>query len=167
MPIYETVAEREAFLGKLQASSEWSEFQEVMASATEPRSRVLYRTMKNWGEIVDTDHVWMAHAFRVRDPAGFVAALDKLMGSPTGKKFPGQAYLSAVVFLFWHVPSSVAPGAAPGSRSAARACLGFQWIVMVVVVAPFGVRRLLADDPPPGGSGAFPLTRRAASRMGR
>ena len=36
------------------------------------------------------------NAFSVKDEPAFLAALNKLMASPTGKKFPGQVYLSSV-----------------------------------------------------------------------
>jgi hypothetical protein len=97
VPIYKTAAEREAFFQKLQADPAWNVFQGEMTKLTQPVSTVLYRTVKSWGEIVDTDHVWMGHAFQVKDEPAFLAALEKLMASPTGKKFPGQVYLSAVV----------------------------------------------------------------------
>lgn len=97
VPIYKTAAEREAFAEKMRDDPAWKVFQAEMSRLTEPASSVLYRTLKTWGDIVDTDHVWMGFSFRVSDPAAFVAALDKLMASPTGKNFPGQAYLSAVV----------------------------------------------------------------------
>jgi hypothetical protein len=97
IPIYKTSAERAAFVEKLQADPAWGIFQGEMAKLSQPVSTVLYRTVKTWGELVDTDHVWMGHAFQVEDPKAFVAALDKFIASPTGKKFPGQAYLSAVV----------------------------------------------------------------------
>lgn len=97
IPIYKSGAEREAFTQSLQADPAWGVFQGEMAKLSQPVSTVLYRTVKTWGELVDTDHLWMGHAFAVRDPAAFVAAVDRLMASPTGKKFPGQLYLSAVV----------------------------------------------------------------------
>ena len=97
VPIYKTATEREAFAQKLQAGPAWGEFMATMTKETEPVSTAWYKTMKSWGEIVDTDHVWEAHAFNVSDPVAFLAALDKFIGSETGKKFPGQAYLSAVV----------------------------------------------------------------------
>ncbi len=81
----------------MQGDSAWRIFQAEMGRLSRPSSAVLYRTVKSWGDIVDTDQVWMGFSFRVNDPQAFVAALDKLMASPTGKKFPGQAYLSAVV----------------------------------------------------------------------
>jgi hypothetical protein len=97
VPIYKTVADREAFVQKLQADPAWKEFQKAMTGASQPVSQVLNRTVKQWGDIVDTDHVWMAHAFQVDDPPAFLAALEALMASPTGKTFPGQVYLSEVV----------------------------------------------------------------------
>jgi hypothetical protein len=97
VPIYKTVAQREAFVQKLQADPAWSEFMETMTKVSQPVSQVLHRTLKSWGEIVDSDHVWAGHAFDVSDPAAFLAAIDKFMASETGKKFPGQAHLSSVV----------------------------------------------------------------------
>jgi hypothetical protein len=97
VPIYKTGAEREAFTAKLQADPAWSEFMAVITKETQPVSTVWLKTIKSWGEVVDTDHVWEAHSFNVSDPAAFLAAADKFMGSETGKKFPGQVWLSAVI----------------------------------------------------------------------
>ncbi len=97
VPIYKTAAEREAFVQKLQADPAWNGFMDSMTQLTQPVSQVLHRTMMSWGDIVDTDHVWASYAFDVDDPAAFGAALDKFMMSETGKKFPGQVYLSSVV----------------------------------------------------------------------
>lgn len=94
--IYKTAAAREAFVQKLQADPAWNDFLEVFAKLTQPVSQVLHRTVKSWGEIVDIDPVWVSHYFSVSDPAAFLAAFDELMASPTGKKFPGQVYLSGV-----------------------------------------------------------------------
>lgn len=97
VPIYKSASEREAFVQKLQADPAWNEFTATMTKLSEPASNTLHRTLKSWGEVVDTDHVWGAYAFDVNDPAAFVAALDKLMASATGKKFPGQVHVSEVV----------------------------------------------------------------------
>jgi hypothetical protein len=97
VPIYKNAGERETFVQKMQADPAWTAFQASMAGASQPVSQVLYRTVKSWGEIVDSDNVWIAHAFQVSDPAAFLKAIDTLMASPTGKKFPGQVYLSGVV----------------------------------------------------------------------
>jgi hypothetical protein len=97
VPVYRTAAEREAFVEKLQSDPAWTEFQEAMTKLTQPVSNVMYRTLKRWGEISDDDKVWRAHAFDVNDASAFLAALDAFMASETGKKFPGQVFLSAVV----------------------------------------------------------------------
>lgn len=97
IPIYKTAAQREAFVQKLQADPAWNDFLAAMTKLSQPVSTVLYRTVKSWGEIEDTDHVWMGYAFHVSDEPAFQAALEKLLASPTGKKFPGQVYLSEVV----------------------------------------------------------------------
>lgn len=97
VPIYKSSAEREAFVKKLQADPAWTQFQSAMTKLSQPASTILYHTVKSWGELADTDHVWMGHSFAVKDVSAFTAALDKLMASPTGKKFPGQVYLSQVV----------------------------------------------------------------------
>lgn len=97
VPIYRTAADREAFVQSLQGHASWQEFQRELEELGQPGGTVLYRNLRSWGDANDTDHVWMAHAFDVEDPSAFLAALDAFMASPTGKKFPGQVYLSAVV----------------------------------------------------------------------
>jgi hypothetical protein len=97
VPIYRTAAEREAFVRSLQGSTAWTDFQAALEKATQPGGTVLYQVLKHWGDVNDTDHVWMAHAFDVSDPVAFRAAIDAFMASSTGKKFPGQVYLSSVV----------------------------------------------------------------------
>jgi hypothetical protein len=97
VPIYKSTADREAFAQKLQADPAWPLFQASMAKLSQPVSTVLNGTLKSWGDVNDTDGVWQGAAFAVKDPAAFFAALDKLMASETGKKFPGQVYLSQVI----------------------------------------------------------------------
>lgn len=97
VPVYETAAEREMWVAKLQADPAWAEFQKVMTAKTEPVSTSMYRTVQRWGDISDEDMVWRVHEFDVSDPAAFLAALDKFMTSETGKLFPGQVFLSAVL----------------------------------------------------------------------
>ena len=97
VPIYASAKEREDFAVKLQADPAWGEFMETMSSTTQPVATTLHRTLKSWGMPDDSDRVWMAYAFSVRDPAAFRAAVDQLMASPTGKKFPGQVHLSSIV----------------------------------------------------------------------
>lgn len=97
VPIYRTAAEREAFGQSLQANAAWTEFQAALEKTTQPGGTVMNQVLKHWGDINDTDHVWIVYSFDVSDPAAFLAAVDAFMGSATGKKSPGQIYLSAVV----------------------------------------------------------------------
>jgi hypothetical protein len=97
VPVYGTAAEREGFGAKLQADPAWATFQKTMSANSQPVSNVMYRTQQRWGEISDDDVIWRLHNFNVRDPAAFAAALDTFLNSKTGKKFPGQVFLSSVV----------------------------------------------------------------------
>lgn len=97
VPIFKTMAERDGFVKKLMADPAWAEFQGTMTKLAKPTSQVLYKTLKNWGDIVDTDQVWISHAFQVSDPPAFVAAIETFLKSETGKSFPGQVHLSQVV----------------------------------------------------------------------
>ncbi len=97
VPLYKSAAEREAFVQKLQADPAWTTFTNAMTELTQPVAQVLNRTAKSWGTVSETDKVWMNHAFQVSDPAAFLASINTLMASETGKKFPGQVHLSGVV----------------------------------------------------------------------
>jgi len=97
VPLYKSAADREALAQKLMGDDAWKDFQERMTELTEPVSNVMYVTLKSWGEIVDTDHVWMVYPFAVSDPPALLAALEKFMASKTGKKFPGQVHLEGII----------------------------------------------------------------------
>ncbi len=97
VPLYKSAADREAFVQKLQADPAWADFQATLARISQPAGQVIFRTLKSWGELVDSDHLWMSYAFTVSDPPALLAALEKFMASKTGKKFPGQVHLAAVV----------------------------------------------------------------------
>jgi hypothetical protein len=96
-PLYKSAADREAFVEKLQGDPAWADFQATMARISQPVGQVIFRTLKSWGEVVDTDHLWMSYSFAVGDPAALLAELEKFMASETGKKFPGQVHLAVVV----------------------------------------------------------------------
>ena len=97
VPIYKNAADSDAFLASMQGNAAWTKFQGEMERLTTPVRSVVYRNAKRWGDVNDTDSVWRTHAFDVSDPAKFLAAVDAFLASPTGQKFPGQVYLSAVV----------------------------------------------------------------------
>ena len=97
VPLYKSAADREAYAEKMMADPAWAEFQATMTKLSQPVSNVMFRTLKSWGEVVDTDPLWMGYAFAVSNPAAMLAALDKFMTSETGKKFPGQVHLEGVI----------------------------------------------------------------------
>jgi hypothetical protein len=97
VPLFKSAADREAYTQKLLGDPAWAEFQATMAQLAQPVSQVMYRTLKSWGEVADTDLVWMSYAFAVEDPAAFLAALGSFMASETGKKFPGQVHIEGVI----------------------------------------------------------------------
>jgi hypothetical protein len=97
VPLYKSAADREAWVEKLIADPAWTDFQATMARLSQPVGQVMFRTIKSWGEIVDTDPVWMTYAFTVSEPTAVLAAMEKLMASETGKKFPGQVHLEGVL----------------------------------------------------------------------
>ena len=96
-PFYKSAADREAYVQKVMADPAWADYQATMARISQPVAQVMLQTLKSWGEVVDSDPVWMSSAATVKDPAAFVAAIDKFMASETGKKFPGQVHLNGVV----------------------------------------------------------------------
>ena len=97
VPLYKSATDRDAYVKKVMGDPAWAEFQATLAQLSQPVSQVMYRTLKSWGDVVDTDLVWMSYAFAVEDPAAFVAALGSFMTSETGKKFPGQVHLEGVI----------------------------------------------------------------------
>jgi hypothetical protein len=58
VPLYKSAADREAFAEKVMGDPAWDDFMKSMTELTEPVSNVMFRTLKSWGEVVDTDHVW-------------------------------------------------------------------------------------------------------------
>jgi hypothetical protein len=97
VPLYKSAAEREAYAQKVMGSAAWAEFQATMTEISQPVSQVMYRTLKSWGEVADTDLLWVSYAFTVENPAAFLTALQNFMASETGKKFPGQIHLEQVM----------------------------------------------------------------------
>ena len=68
---------------------------DTFASVAEAGSTSRMTFLKNWGE-GDGDVVWHLFGLKVKDAAAYLAALDTMMASGTGKKFPGSLYLSSV-----------------------------------------------------------------------
>jgi hypothetical protein len=97
IPLFKAAAEQEAFAQKLRADIAWKEFQATMTELAQPVAQVMYSTVKSWGHVNNTDSVWVGYAFDVSRTDAFLAALDKLMTSETGKNAPAQVHLSDVV----------------------------------------------------------------------
>jgi len=92
-----SAAEGEAFLQRLSADAAWTQFQRSMSRLGKITGQARYRTIASWGDISDSDVVWFGVALAVKEPAAFLAARERYQASETGKKFPGQGHLSAVV----------------------------------------------------------------------
>lgn len=97
VPLYKSAADREAYVKKVMDDPAWADFEATMARVAEPASNLMLQTLKSWGEVVDSDLVWMSYSFTVKEPAAFVGAIDRFMASETGKKFPGQVHLAGVL----------------------------------------------------------------------
>jgi hypothetical protein len=92
-----SAAAGEAFNQNLYADPAWAQFQAAMAKLGTIAGTARYRTIKSWGDITDSDVVWLGVALVVKDVPAFLAARERYAASETGKKFPGQGHLSAVV----------------------------------------------------------------------
>ncbi len=92
----ESLAAREAWQQKLQGNPDWAAFRDTVASLTDlgATSRMVFA--KSWGEEGDTDAYWVLYAVSVDDPPAYLAAMDALLQSETGKGIPGTTYLSGV-----------------------------------------------------------------------
>lgn len=97
IPIYKAAAEQEAFAQKLENDAAWKRFQAALTKLTKPVAQVRHGTVQSWGDVNDSDSVWVAYAFDVSDSDAFRGALDKFMTSKTGKNSPAQVHLSEVV----------------------------------------------------------------------
>lgn len=101
----------EAYNQKVQSSekmaAEWAKLMQVFADNVTPVQTTRGSFVKNWGEVDPADSVWMHHMVTASDAAAVVAAFDRWMNSPTGKKSPAQVDLSSVVAGGMGSPSHV------------------------------------------------------------
>ena len=95
--LYRSVAEYEAFSEKLQADPAWVEFVDTVSQLGQGAGTLRLQTLRSWGDISDKDVVWRNFVFDVTNPLAFAATMDRFMQSATGKKFPGQLHLTALV----------------------------------------------------------------------
>jgi hypothetical protein len=108
---FPSVAAMEAYNNKVQSnekmSAEWAKLMKVFSDNVTPVQTTRGNFVKNWGEIDPADSVWMHHMVTASDAAAVVAAFDRWMNSPTGKKSPAQVHLSNVVAGGMGSPSHV------------------------------------------------------------
>lgn len=92
----ESFAAREKWVASLQGNADWIALRDAVGDLAElgATSRMIF--VKNWGEAGDADVVWHLFGLTVSDDAAYLKALDTLLASETGKKFPGSLYLSSV-----------------------------------------------------------------------
>ena len=95
---FDSRAEREAWIQNLLPSAAWAEYGKATEGLVERHATSRMDFMKSWGDESDKDVLWEIYAFKVIDAAVFASAIDRLLTSDTGKKFPGQVHLSAVAF---------------------------------------------------------------------
>jgi len=108
---FPSVAAVEDYNRKVQSneklSAEWAEMMAVFTANVTPAQTIRGSFVKNWGEIDPGDSVWMHHMVTASDAAAVVAAFDRWMSSPTGRKSPAQVHLSSVVAGGMGSPSHV------------------------------------------------------------
>jgi hypothetical protein len=92
----ESMATREKWIASLEGNADWIDLRDTVASLAElgATSRMVF--VKHWGERGDKNVVWHLFALTVSDSAAYTKAMDTLMASATGKKFPGSLHLSSV-----------------------------------------------------------------------
>ncbi len=95
---FDSRAAREAWFQNLLPSAAWAEYGKATEGLVERHATSRMDFMKSWGDESDKDVLWEIYAFKVIDAAVFTSAIDRLLASDTGKKFPGQVHLSAVAF---------------------------------------------------------------------
>jgi hypothetical protein len=92
-----SVAEAEAFDQKLYADAAWASYARAFEGHATPLASTRLRNVRSWGDISDADAVWTVTLLRIEDVQRFLAARARYEASPTGKKFPGQWLLNAIV----------------------------------------------------------------------
>jgi hypothetical protein len=93
--------------GDEKKSAAWGELMATFVANASPGQTMRGAFVRNWGEVDPADSVWMHHMITARDAPAVVAALNRWMNSPTGKKAPGQVHLSRVVAGGIGAPSHV------------------------------------------------------------
>lgn len=98
---YPSVAADEAYGQSIQSNpkmmADWNKLVAAVSAIATPVQRARGAFLGSWGDVDPTDTVWMHHFITANDAPAVVAAIDRWMNSPTGKKAPGQLHLSGAV----------------------------------------------------------------------
>jgi len=105
--LFHSVAELETFQNAVANDPAVRALMDAIVPVSTLQSTVRTRSLRSWGDLQDTDTVWVSHYFNVTDGPAFMAALDKWLASAAGKKFPGQGHLSAIAVGGMGAPSHV------------------------------------------------------------
>jgi hypothetical protein len=92
----ESLAARERWIASLEGNADWIALRDTVAGLAELRATSRMIFVKDWGQSGDSQVVWHLFGLVVNDDAAYLKAMDQLMASETGKKFPGSLYLSSV-----------------------------------------------------------------------
>ena len=98
---FDSVAAHEAFGQQVQTDEamqlKWMDLLDVFTASATQHQTIRGSFVKSWGEVNDTDSVWVVHYLTASDAAAVVAAMERWMNSPTGKQAPTQVHLSSIV----------------------------------------------------------------------
>jgi hypothetical protein len=92
----ESMAAREKWNASLEGNADWQALLDAFASVATAGANARMIFLKSWAGGGDTDGVWHLFGLTVSDGGAYLKAMDTLMASETGKKFPGSLYLSSV-----------------------------------------------------------------------
>jgi hypothetical protein len=99
--VYPSMTESEKFANWIRenpdALADWLKLIGKTSQISDVTSTMRFANVASFGEISDKDRVWVQHSLTSRDAPSLVRAMSALMNSETGKKFPGQLHVVAVV----------------------------------------------------------------------
>lgn len=91
----ESMAAREKWNGSLEGNADWQALVDTFDGLAEARANSRMTYVESWGDGA-SDVVWHLFGIEVSDATKYLGAMEALMSSETGKKFPGSLYLSSV-----------------------------------------------------------------------
>jgi len=102
--VYEKVEDFEATFQDLASSDDFDRFRKTLNAAAEPVDEVVYTHVKGYGGHPIDATTYQVSVMAVSNPAGYLGAVDKLMGNNVMKGLPGG-------FDIWQIVAGGPPGA--------------------------------------------------------